>query len=237
MVEMPHDVAMSNAERRFWTDVLEQLNPDWAIGMGQDGVLGAAPLASQDTYLYLVDTSSMWISAACTKYSELLRIRRELARSKLATGAASGAANAAVSECAQRRLSADHPDARLAFTAAACAMTEAALWDAVMDRTGSPVGHWTWITYRLNNAEILGRPLFGHTGRPGFMPMEVLMNSLGSALANDIGNPASQVARMIRAGGGVTFCQAMHEAFPQILGGLDGEASGRDSTRRRSERS
>ena len=66
MVEMPHDVAMSNAERRFWTDVLEQLNPDWAIGMDQDGVLGAAPLASQDTYLDLVDTSSMWISAACT---------------------------------------------------------------------------------------------------------------------------------------------------------------------------
>jgi hypothetical protein len=223
---------MNDAESRFWTDLAQQLNPGWTIGMGSDGALIGTMLATHDTCLYLVDTSTPWIAAGSTTSAELLRLKRELAKAKLAPGTVPGAAGAAILECGKRQLRTDHPDAVMAFTAAAGAVTEAATWTAVMDRMGSPAGHWTWLVYRLKNGDPLGRPLFGHSGdKRGFMSIGNLKESIAAALTNDIANPASAVARQISAGGGVEFCQEMFEWFPEPLANIAGRLGERSGVR------
>ena len=211
---------MKDAEKQFWSEVAQQLNPGWTIGMGNDGAQVGTMLATHDTCLYLVDTSTLWISAGSTTSAELLRAKRDLAKSKLKPGTVAGAAGMAILECGKRQVPMDHPDAHMALTAAACAVTEAATWTAVMDRMGSPAGHWIWLVYRLRSGEPLGRPLFGHNDKRGFMPLENLKQSIGAALNNDIANPGSSVSRQIKVGGGVQLCQQMFEWFPEALAGV-----------------
>ncbi len=211
---------MPDAENKFWTDVAHQLNPGWSISTGHDAEAARTMLASHDTCVYVVDTSMWWITAGSTSSSELLRAKRQLGQAKLKSGVVAGAAGMAILDCGSKQLPPDHVDSQLALTAAICAVTDSGTWTAVMDRMGSPAGHWIWLVYKLKSGEPLGRPLFAHNEKRGFMPMDNLKESIGAALANDIANAGSSVSRQVRAGGGVQFFDQMFEWYPSALAGL-----------------
>lgn len=207
---------MNDGEKNFWNDIAHQLNPGWNLAVGQGLGDASAMLATHDTAIYLVDTSTFWITAASTMSSELLRVKRELAKAKLKPGLVAGAAGAAILECGARQVPMQHPDAHQAVTAAAAAITESATWTAVMDRMGSPAGHWTWLVYKLKTGEPLGRPLYGHNDRRGFMSLDEMRKSIDAALDNDILNTGSSVFRQVVAGGGVVFCDEMLASYPKL---------------------
>ncbi len=211
---------MPDAENKFWTDVAHQLNPGWNISAGHDADAARTMLASHDTCVYVVDTSTWWITAGSTSSSELLRAKRQLGQAKLKTGVVAGAAGMAILECGAKQLLPDHADSQLALTAAICAVTDSGTWTAVMDRMGNPAGHWIWLVYKLKTGEPLGRPLFAHNEKRGFMPMADLKESIGAALANDISNAASSVSKQIRAGGGAQFYKEMFEWYATVLAGV-----------------
>ena len=107
---------MGTGEDRFWQEVGNQLNPGWQIHLGPGGV--QVPLASQDTFLYLFDTATMWITGGATLSSEMLRARRELQKLKMTPAQVAGLAAEPILECSQAQLTGDHPKVRLAMTAA-----------------------------------------------------------------------------------------------------------------------
>lgn len=193
---------MTQGESLFWQQVADQLNPGWQIHFDA----GSAPvsLAAQDAFLYLFDTSTMWLAAGATQTSEMLRARRDLQRLKLDPAGVAGLAGDAVLHCGAANLSGDHEKVRQAMTAAVCSITATATWSTVMDRIGTPAGHWIWIAYRLKNGETLGRPVYGQAPR-AFMQESALHRLIRTALASDLGNPRSAVHRQIAAGGGAVL--------------------------------
>lgn len=193
---------MTAGESIFWQQVASQLNPGWQIHLGPDG--GQVSLAAQDTFLYLFDTSTMWLAAGATQSSEMLRARRDLHRMKLDPAVVAGLAGDAVRECGAANLAGDHRHVQQAMTAAVCSITATATWSTVMDRIGSPAGHWIWIAYRLHNGETLGRPVYGQVGR-AFLQEADVHRSVRTALASDIGNPRSAVNQQVKAGGGAVL--------------------------------
>lgn len=201
---------MGTGEDRFWQEVGNQLNPGWQIHLGPGGV--QVPLASQDTFLYLLDTATMWITGGATLSSEMLRARRELQKLKMTPAQVAGLAAEPILECSQTQLTGDHPKVRLAMTAAVCSITATGTWSAVMDRIGSPAGHWIWMVYRLQDGESLGRPVFSQGPRV-FMQEPDLHRALRTALASDLGNPNSSVSQMVRKGGGAV----LHPTLQQWL--------------------
>lgn len=190
-----------NGEELFWRQVCDQLNPGWHLHH-EAGV--HVPLSAQDTFLYLFDTSSMWLAAGATLSSEMLRARCELHKLELEQAVVAGLAGQAVLDCGAAHLAGDHPQVRQAMTAAVCSITATATWSAVMDRVGSPAGHWIWMAYRLHDGDTLGRPVFGQ-GPRAFMQEQDLHRSLRTVLMNDLGNPHSSVNQRVRAGRGAAL--------------------------------
>ncbi len=199
---------MQESEDRFWSEVANQLNPDWEVHMGAGET--RVPLAAQDTFLYLFDTSTMWVAAGATQASEMLRARRQVQKLKLEPALVAGLAGQVILDCGAAALPADHPDARRAMTAAICSITATATWSAVMDRIGSPAGHWIWMAYRLRDGDTLGRPVYGQ-GPRSFMQQEDLHRSVRTALVSDLGNPHSSVNQRVRAGGGAALCPTLQD--------------------------
>ncbi|MBI2770348.1 MAG: hypothetical protein HYX47_12050 [Burkholderiales bacterium] len=193
---------MKEGEDRFWLEVANQLNPDWHVHMGD----GAAriPLAQQDTFLYMFDTSTMWVAAGVTMASEMLRARRQLQGLKLEPGLVAGLAGEAILECGKANLPGDHADTQRAMTATICSITATVTWSTVMDRIGSPAGHWIWMAYRLRDGDTLGRPVFGQ-GPRAFMQQSDVHRSVRTALLADLGNPRSSVNQRVTAGGGANL--------------------------------
>jgi hypothetical protein len=209
---------MSN-EHAFWDDLATRMNPGWTISVGKDfnpgdGALGAA----YDTFVYMIDTSTLWISAGATKNSEVLRAKQQLAQSRLPPGAAADAAGLSILECGKQSTPADHADAARAITAAVCAVTETQTYQQALARTGSPAGHWIWLVYKLkNDGTPLGRPLYAKDdSRHGFMTMDQLKDVIAAALSNDIANPDSSVGAKVRAGGGVDLHPELSAMFAQV---------------------
>lgn len=211
---------MTNEEDKFWLDVAGHLNPEWEVGR-YDADTTRTALAHHDVFVYMVDTSTMWMVAGSTTSSEMFRARRAVSAAELGPGTVAGAAGEVILKCGERGLADDHGDVKTAFTSAVCAITDSATWTAVMDRTGNPAGHWIWMVYRLANGDALGRPMYAQDDRRGFMPLAQLKDSLGAALENDIGNRASTVARKILVGGGAKLSGELEARFPGLFGASD----------------
>lgn len=60
-----------HGEDRFWQELVNQLNPGWHVHLGADPT--RVPLAAQDTFVYLFDTSTMWLAAAATQSADFGR--------------------------------------------------------------------------------------------------------------------------------------------------------------------
>lgn len=193
---------MAPGESLFWQQVSDQLNPGWQLHHSAGGA--PVSLAAQDAFLYLLDTSTMWLAAGATQSSEMLRARRDLQRLKLDPAVVAGLAGEAVLHCGAANLPGDHERVRQAMTAAVCSITATATWSTVMDRIGTPAGHWIWVIYRLKDGGALGRPVYGQAPR-AFLEESTLHRLVRTALANDLGNSTSAVHRQVAAGGGAVL--------------------------------
>lgn len=206
---------MQSGEHKFWTNVVQQVNPGWNIQLDSDNAAQDL-LSTHDTFVYLVDTSTMWVAAGATKSSELLHARRQLTKSKLNSGMVAGAAGNAILDCGAVQLAADHSQTHTALTAAIFAITASATWDVVMDRFGSPAGHWIWLAYKLREGDPLGRPIFNQ-GQRAFLHPDALTRSVRAGLSNDLANAQSSVNKRVRAGGGAELSESIFEWFPRSI--------------------
>lgn len=207
-------------ERALWGRMATSMNPGWKVALGKDLMPGEGTLgAAFNTFIYLIDASTLWIAAAAIRSSEMERAKQQLAQSGLPKGAAAGAAGMAILECGRQATPADHADAAQAIAAAVCAMTESQLYQKALSRTGSPIGHWMWLVYKLqSDGSPLGRPLFaqGGTGR-GFMPIDSLKSSIARALLNDVATSDTSVGKQVSAGGGVDLHPELSALLEQAL--------------------
>jgi hypothetical protein len=206
---------MLTGENKFWLDVARQVSPGWSMKAGQHADQAREALGSHDTFMYVVDASTGWIAAGSTLSSEMFRARREIQKAKLGA-AVQDAAGMSILSCGERSLDADHADTQLALVGAICAATQTVTWETTIDRLGSPAGHWFWLVYKLRSGDPLGRPLFAQDQRRGFTPMENVRSAVCSALANDLGNPASAVFRKIADGGGTTLSPEVRAWCPEL---------------------
>jgi len=206
---------VQTGENNFWNQVAQQVNPGWNVQLDSAGTAQDL-LASYDTFVYLVDTSTMWVAAGATKSSELLHASRQLQKSKLSPGIVAGAAGNAIIECGAAQLASDHAQTHKALTAAICAITASATWGVVMDRLGSPAGHWIWLAYKLRAGAPEGRPIFTQSKR-AFLSPDELTRALRAGLSNDLANTRSTVNQRVKAGGGAELCESIFEWFPRDL--------------------
>lgn len=206
-------------ERAFWENLASSINPDWTLRLGTEFQPGDGSLGlDYNAFVYLIDTSTMWVAAGALKHTEILRAKAQLDASGIPHGASADAASAAVLQLGRDGAPPDHPDVKLAVTAGVCAISQTQSYAAALAQTGSPAGHWIWLVYKLkNNGESLGRTLFAkYSRRHGFLPLENLREVICAALANDVANPNSAVAAEVRAGGGVELAPELQAILPEI---------------------
>jgi hypothetical protein len=205
-----------NNEALMWLKQFHHANPGWSVALGRDLQLGAGNLAT-DSYVYVVDTSTGWITAAALAQAELKRIAAYADANADVRQQALSACGSAIVDAGSRNVSHDSADAQACLCLAVCALAQTQVWEIIKQRSsGSLAGHWIYATYRLREgAGIIGRPGFVRRPKPGLIPPENLRRVIASMIAQDVGSPASAVGRDLAAGGGAVLSTLFDPAAAQ----------------------
>ncbi|WP_454914432.1 hypothetical protein [Variovorax gossypii] len=195
----------SAPESAFWRGVVAnftQASPIWGLDLNSS----RAPL-SIDSFLYLVDTSNLWLASAAISPEQLSALlyecgtgpgggspERDRAAQALAAASVDGVATAT-------------PVTLSAFgtasTAVAMSPAYAATMARVTDTTELSFHHWIVLLYRLTGGELVAA--LGHIDEPhpGMMERNALLDCVESMVQMDLGNIRTIVNQAVKRAGGV----------------------------------
>ena len=196
----------SPEEAAFWKGVVSKLGaagPNWGLDLNPT----RAPL-SVDTFIYLIDTSSLWHASAAVaseRLSELLEARGvgQGGGSPERADAARGIALAS----AQSELSKPTDALMLAFAAGIAAVARSPAYAASHAHVSPLVAnhHWLLLLYRLADGEAIAG--LGHIDEPnpGMLDRGVLLESVEALVRMDLGSERTIVNQAVRRAGGVAL--------------------------------
>ena len=200
--------ATSGPERSFWRAVgalAQEPRPNWGLDLRS----GRQPLAS-DAFVYLVDTSNLWIAAAAISPAQLVSVKDEVEGGdsrELRVRAAVVMANA--SQVGQSRQpnegSMASPETLRAFAEGLRAIAAAPGFIATAERSPELDNHhWILLLYRLTDGEVLASFGYIDDAIPGMLDRETLIEFVGSMVEMDL-EPDAVVHEEAAAHGGVAL--------------------------------
>lgn len=195
--------ATTGPERSFWKAVdalAQEPRPNW----GLDLHAGRQPLAT-DAFVYLVDTSNLWIAAAAISPAQLVAVKDEVeggdsrdlrARAAVAMASASQAGRPKEGLLA-------FPETLQAFAAGLRAIAAAPGFIATAEQSPELDNHhWILLLYRLVDGEVLAG--FGYVDDPipGMLDRATLVEFVGNMVEMDL-EPGAVACEEAAAHGGV----------------------------------
>lgn len=201
-------------ERSFWQAVgaLEQApRPNW----GLDLYARRQPLAI-DAFVYLVDTSNLWVAAAAISPAQLVSLKDEVEEgSGVELRALAAVAMASASQAERPKLvSTGSPETLQAFAAGLRAIAAAPGFIATAEQSPELENHlWILLLYRLADGEAVAGfgcvddPIPGMLDRPTLV--EFVENMVEMDLAED-----TIVGVAVREHGGVELAAALSHVRP-----------------------
>ncbi|MDM0084756.1 hypothetical protein QTI17_29565 [Variovorax sp. J31P179] len=201
--------ATSGPERSFWKAVaaLEQEpRPNW----GLDLHAGRQPLAA-DAFVYLVDTSNLWVAAAAISPGQLVAVKAEVEGSDSPElRALAAVAMASASQAAQQKEgSMASPETLQAFAAGLRAIAAAPGFIATAEQSPELDNHhWILLLYRLVDGALLAG--FGCVDDPipGMLDRETLIEFVANMVEMDL-EPGALVREAAVAHGGSTIADVL----------------------------
>ncbi len=196
-------------EAAFWKGVVANLNeasPNWGLDLN----VTRAP-RSVDAFVYLVDTSNMWLASAAIAPEQLARLRQEHGAGEAAASSERACAAEAIAAASSTGDPKASPETLVAFAAALRAIAASPDFDAA-SRHECPMlenHHWIVLLYRLANGALTAG--LGLVDEPyaGMLDRGVLLEYIENMVQTDLGSPRTSVNQAIRRAGGVQFVAAM----------------------------
>lgn len=177
----------SASEQAFWKAVAahaQEARPNW----GLDLHAARAPL-SADSFVYLIDTSNLWVAAAAIPPEQLVALWHE-------EGAEAGIGNRAVAAAAMEKASSK---ARGGEGAMSCPETLHALAAGIRAIASSPAfgasveqcpeldnHHWILLLYRLMDGEVIAGLGYVDDPYPGMLDLASLREHIESMVELDV---------------------------------------------------
>lgn len=194
--------ATTGPERSFWKAVgamAQEARPNW----GLDLHAGRQPLAT-DAFVYLVDTSNLWVAAAAISPVQLVAVKDEIEGSESPElRALAAVAMASASQAAQQKEgSMASPETLQAFAAGMRAIAAAPGFKATAEQSPELDNHhWILLLYRLADGEVLAG--FGYVDDPipGMLDRETLVEFVANMVEMDLEAGAVVHAALRQAGG------------------------------------
>jgi hypothetical protein len=195
----------SAPEAAFWKGVVANLNepsPNWGLDLHAERAQ-----TSVDAFVYLVDTSNLWLASAAIAPSQLTTLYQahaaapgapdeDLARAAECIAAASATGDSTAS-----------PETMAAFACGLRAIATSPGYAAARERECPLLEnhHWLLLLYRLANGEtVVG---VGHDDEPyhGMLDRTALLECVRTAVEEDLGSAHSTVNQAAKRAGGVTL--------------------------------
>ena len=193
-------------EAAFWKGVVASLNepsPNWGLDLHPD-----REPDSVDAFVYLVDTSSLWLAGAAIAPWQLKALFEEGERRGSGEGALSGdlvraaACIAAASEGGDATAS---PEILAAFACAVRAVAASQAYAEARQHECPLLGnhHWMLLLYRLANGEAV--VAIGHDDEPyhGMLERSTALECVQRMVQEDLGSPGSAINQAVKRAGGV----------------------------------
>jgi len=193
-------------EAAFWKGVVASLNepsPNWGLDLHPDREPG-----SVDAFVYLVDTSNLWLAGASIAPWQLTALYEEHEKQGSGEGGSSrdlaraAACIAAASEGGEATAS---PEVLTAF---ACALRAVAASPAYAQARQHECPllenhHWLLLLYRLSNGEAI--VTIGHDDEPyrGMLERSTALECVQRMVQEDLGSRRAVVNQAVKRAGGV----------------------------------
>jgi hypothetical protein len=199
----------SAPEAAFWKGVVANLteaSPNWGLDLNAS----RTPL-SVDAFVYLVDTSNLWLASAAISPDQLARpldekgvgegdASPERARAARCIAAASATADSTAS-----------PQTLSAFAAALSAIAMSPGYAAAHARETPLLDnhHWILLLYRLAGGDVIAG--LGHVDEPypGMLDRGVLLECVESMVQMDLGSERTIVNQAVKRAGGVMLAREL----------------------------
>lgn len=197
------------SEQAFWKAVAAQAHearPNW----GLDLHAARAPLAA-DSFVYLVDTSNLWVAAAAIPPEQLVALWHE-------QGAEPGTANRTIAAAAMERASSkarggegamSSPETLHALAAGIRAIASSPAFGAAVDQLVLDNHHWILLLYRLVDGEVIAGLGYVDDPYPGMLDFASLREYVESIAEMDLMSEDSIVNAAVREHGGVTLASEL----------------------------
>lgn len=212
---MSRVASSSSSERGFWKAVGSLMNksrPNWGLDLNA----ARAPLAA-DSFVYLVDTSNLWVAAAAIPPEQLVSLWRD-------EGGESGPRDRADAAVAMERASSKaqasegamtSPDTLHALAAGIRAISSSPAFGAAAEQ--SPVldnYHWMLLLYRLVDGELIAGLGYVDDPYPGMLDPASLREYVESIVEMDLASEASIVNAAVCEHGGVALAPELSHVRP-----------------------
>lgn len=190
-------------ERQFWENVFAASNPDWKTALGTEMPLGQ--VSDCETFLYIVDTKTGWITGAATTAECFLNLKNTLPDVSRKTGLSLGdissvAAQQAVKAAIEKAPS-NSPSALRAINGVAYALVGTQTFDAVRRVTGGLKGHWAYLVYTMRDGSLMGRPAYASDPSNTFLSAADLHFLIEQTIARDLSANTLVGQQMVASGG------------------------------------
>lgn len=220
-------------EHQFWQDVAGTVNPGWIIRVDPLVGGGTGNLAGNDTFIYVVDVASGWVSAGAIHSSDAPKItswcRSALAAARdripdLRSVSTADFAGNTIAECgaAQADAASTEVSVAISMTVAALQETQTFARSAAANRQRSEAdmaGHWVYLAYRTKTGHgIITRPIWISSVHPGigrvgrFLDPVDLLGIVRTVVRSETSSTQSMVGKTIAAEGGAIVAPSLLEA-------------------------
>jgi hypothetical protein len=203
----------SAPEAAFWRGVVANMgasSPNW----GLDLHAGRGPLAV-DAFVYLVDSSNLWLASAAIAPEQLAVLLREQGVGSGGTSferALAAQAIAAASDAGTRSSTpAATPETLRAFAAGLVAVARSPGYAAACEELGQRVVHQHWILllYRLANGNVKAGLGYAEDANPGMLDRAQLLEFVESIAEMDLGTEGTIVNQAAKEAGGVRLASEL----------------------------
>lgn len=218
-----------NNEKRFFEGLFAAANPDWKTNPTPGIALG--PLASYETFIYVVDVRTGWTAAGATSQKAFANIKvsfeKTLAQPGASLRALTGLAANQTAEAASMNAAVDSPEALECVSTVGCALVTTRTFDLVKEATGGLAGHWAYLVYSTPQGEFLGRPAYASDPHGCLMSVDSLRDLIVQTVWHDTCKAGTAVGRQLADCGGAILNSVLEEQVAAMQKTMFPEASDR----------
>lgn len=197
----------TSPEAAFWKGVVADLNevsPNWGLDLNPGR--GAR---SVEAFVYLIDTSNLWLASAAIPFAELGKRHDE--RAADASGNEPAHAAAAIADASSTGDPTASPETLLAFAASVRAIATSPVFEAAQQQECPMLEnhHWMLLLYRLANGESIAS--VGHVDEPyaGMLDRATLLECVERLVEADLGSTRSAVSQAAKRAAGVRLAAGL----------------------------